>query len=137
MNPMLSKKLRNIALSLILVALWICLILFLSAKGNENSGDISALYIWTKISGLLAGFAGLLMLALRIFKVITRDQYFLYPFLGTANMVLGLLSVYFYLVGKINLVALHDTIPNLFVGVVVMADIFLFESIFKNNKTNQ
>ena len=135
MIPMLSKKLKNIALSLILVALWASVILFLSAQTNK--GDISSLYIWTKLSSLLAGFAGLLLLALRIFKVINRDQYFLYTFLGTANMVLGLLSVYFYLMGKINLLGLHDTLPNLFVGVFIMADIFLFESLLKHNKTNQ
>jgi hypothetical protein len=128
---MLTKKLRNIALSLNFIALWVSVILFLSAQTNK--GDISPLYIWMKLTILLAGFSGLLMLALRIFKVITRAN-FLYTFLGTANMMLGLSGVYFYILGKINMIGLHDTIPNLFVGVVVLTDIFLFESIFKNDK---
>ena len=129
MSPMRSKKLRNIAISLILVALWASVMLFLSAQTNK--GDISPLYFWMKLTTLVAGFAGLLLLALRIFKVINRDRNFLYILFGTANLILGLCCICFYFIGKINLIGLHDTLPNLFVGIVIIADVFLFESIFK------
>lgn len=131
---MQSKKLRNIALSAILIALYASAILLLSAK--NNSGDISPLYIWMKMTTLVAGFSGLLMLVLRIFKVIDRDRNFLYTLLGTANMVLGLLGICFYFLNKINITGLHDMILNLFVGVVVLSDVFLLEIIFKKNETN-
>src|ERR1700748_1419431 len=130
---MRSKKFRNIALSLIILALWVSLILFLSAR--MNTGDISALYLWMKLTTLIAGFAGLLLLALRMFKVVDRDRNFLYTFFGTVNLVIGLAGICFYLLGKTNTIGLHDTIPNLFASVVMMADLFLFERLFKKEDT--
>ena len=127
---MLSKKLRNIGFALILDALLASVILLLAGNGNSS---VISLYISIKLAILIAGFWGLLMLALRIFWKIDRDRNFLYAFLGTSNMILGLLGICFYFIGKINLIGLHDTLPNLFVGVIVLSDIFLFKSIFSNN----
>ena len=130
---MLPNKLRNVAISLILDALAVSLILFLSAR--QNSGDILVVYLWTKLVTLIALSAGILILILRGFRVIDRDRNLLYTFLGTTNIILGLGGICFYLLGKINLVGLHDTMPNLFIGVVITADIFLFESLFRKRGT--
>jgi|GEM_PF-2188024 len=134
---MQPTKLRNIAYSLIILAIWISFVLLVSAKANSspNSGYISAFYFWAKLSSLVAGFGGLAMLALRIFYKVARDRNFLYAFFGTANAVIGLSGTTFYFLGKINTIGLHDLLPNLFVGVVILADMFLLETIFKTNKT--
>jgi hypothetical protein len=134
MIQMLSKKLINIAYSILILAAWTSIVLLLSAKANSNSGDISALYFWAKTTSLMASFAGLALIALRIFKKIDRDRNFLYAFLGTANIALGLCGVLFYFLHKINIIGLHDLLPNLLIGVVVMADIFLFNFVFKKEE---
>ena len=132
---MKQKKLRNIAFSLGILALWAGATILLSAKANSDAGNISVLYIWARLSGLIAGFGGLLFIALRIFKAIGRDHNFLYVFLGTANLVLGLGGVCFYFLHKINILGLHDLLPNLLIGVTIMVDLFLYEYMFGCKKS--
>jgi len=130
-----STKIRNISYSLVLLAAWTGILLFLSAKADSNSGDISSLYFWAKLTSLIAGFGALLLLGLRVFNVIDRNRNFLYAFLGTANIALGLCGIGFYFFRKINMIGLHDLLPNLLIGTIIFVDIFLFETIFKKNKS--
>ena len=131
--PMRSAKLRNISYSLIVLSVLASIILFVSARADLNAGDISALYFWTKTSSLIAGFGALILIGLRIFKHIDRDRSFMYVFFGTANILLGLCGVGFYFLRKINIIGLHDLLPNLLIGVVIFADIFLFAALFRRS----
>jgi hypothetical protein len=110
---------------------WISIILILSAKADSNPGGISVLYFWAKVTSLVGGFGALLLIGLRIFKAINRDKNFLYALLGTINIVLGCCGISFYFFGRINMIGLHDLLPNLLIGVLILSDIFLFETIFK------
>ena len=129
-----SKKLRNISYSLILLIICTSIILLLAVRTNANPGNISALYIWAKLIGIIAAIGGLLLIGLRIFNVIDKNRNFLYSFIGTTNSALGLCGISFYLSGKINMIGLHDSLPNLFLGIVVLLDIFLFELVFHKRK---
>jgi hypothetical protein len=126
---MISRKLRNISFSFVLTAVWASAILFTSAR--TNSGDISVFYFYTKESSLLLLIGGILLLALRIFRVIDKNKNFIYCFFGIANTLLGLLGVVLYLAGKINVFGIHDLLLNLLIGVLILADLFLFEMLFK------
>lgn len=128
---MISKKAKNIGISLGILAAWVCIVIILAALSSNDPNNISLVYIWVRFSGLLAGFGGLLFLALRIFKSIDRSRIFLYTLLGTANLILGLCGVTFYFMRKINTLGLHDLLPNLLIGVIIFTDIFQFETIFK------
>jgi len=130
---MKSIKIKNIGISLGILAAWICIVLIVAAISSNDPHNISLVYVWVRFSGLLVGFGGLLFLALRIFKAINRDRNFLYIFFGTANLVLGICGIGFYFLRKINMLGLHDLLPNLLIGVIIFADIFLFETIFKKN----
>jgi len=130
---MKSIKIKNIGISLGILAAWICIVLILAAISSNDPSNISLVYVWVRFSGLLVGFGGILFLALRIFKAINRDRNFLYIFLGTANLALGICGIGFYFLRRINTLGLHDLLPNLLVGVIIYADIFLFETIFKKN----
>jgi hypothetical protein len=134
---MRSIKIRNIFYSLTLLAAWTSVIAILSAKADSTPGDISALYFWAKLTSVLCGFGGLLILILRIFKVINRNTNFLYSFLGTTNIALGLSGVGFYFFRKINVIGVHDLLPNLLIGVIIFADIFFFDTIFKRKSPEQ
>ena len=127
-----SKKLRNISYSLILLAVWTSIILLLSIRPNSNPGDISAFYFWAKFTSLVVGFGALLLIGLRIFNIVDKNRSFLYCFLGTANLALGFCGIGFYWLRKINMNGLHDLLPNLLIGVIILADIFLFELISQN-----
>ena len=126
---MTARKLRNISYSSVLTAVWASVILFMSAR--TNSGDISVLYFYTKASSLILLIGGILLLALRIFRAIDKNKNFLYCFFGLANTLLGLLGVVLYLAGKINMFGIHDLLLNLLIGVLILADLFLFELLFK------
>lgn len=130
MNPMFSRKLRNISYSLLLLGVWTSIILIIGARSNSNSGNISVIYIWVKFTSLISGAAGLILIILRAFSIIDKNRNFIYSFFGTTNFALALCGIGFYLSGKINTIGLHDLLPNLLIGVVIIADIYLFESIF-------
>ncbi|HEY4064151.1 MAG TPA: hypothetical protein VGM30_19730 [Puia sp.] len=130
---MRSVKLRNISYSLIALAALTGIIFFISARADLNAGDISALYFWTKLSSLIASFGALILIVLRIFKRIDRDRNFIYVFFGTANILLGLCGVSFYFLRKINIIGLHDLLPNLLIGIVIFADLFLFDALFRRS----
>jgi hypothetical protein len=125
-----SKKLRNISYSLVLLIVCTSIILLLAVRNNVNPGDISAIYVGAKLTGIIAAIGSLLLIGLRIFNVIDKNRNFLYSFIGTTNFALSLYAIGFYLSGKINMIGLHDSLPNLFIGIIIYADIFLFELIF-------
>lgn len=124
---MLSKKFINIAYSLILLAIWTSIVLFLSAKEEATPGIIiSPLYFWTKLTNLTAGFLALLLIGLRIFRFINKNTNLLYSFLGITNAVLGICGLSLYFFHKINIIGLRDLLPNLVIGFAIVIDIFLF-----------
>ena len=133
MTGMNSIKGKNIAYSLIILAVWSSFVLIASAKAdaNPNSGSISAFYFWAKLTSLAAGFGGLTMLTLRIFRKIDRYGNFFYTFFGTANTMLGMCGITFYYLKRINSIGLCDLLPNLLIGAAIMIDLFFFESLFK------
>src|SRR5689334_14221102 len=128
---MQSKRNRNIAVSVGICAAWVCIICILSALSNNDGNIIALAYVYARISGLLAGLGGLIFLVLRVFASISRTHNFGYAFFCTSNVLIGAAGVIFYFSRNINMVGLHELLPNLFIGVIMMADIFLYDYIFK------
>ena len=128
-----SKKKKNVVISIGLVTAWVCIIIILSAASSKDPNNISTGYFWARLSGLLVGFGGLLFLALRIFNSISRNENFWYAFFATSNFIVGLAGGLFYLTHNINFIGLHDLLPNLLLGVIMMTDLILHDYIFKRN----
>jgi hypothetical protein len=122
-----SVKLKNIFVSLGILAAWICIIVIVSALSENNGNNISLLYIWARLSGLIAGLGGLVCLALRLFKVIDRHTNFWYTFFTVANSIIGAAAIFFYFHRQINAVGIHDLLPNLLIGVVLVIDLILLK----------
>jgi hypothetical protein len=129
-----QKKKKHIVISLGIILAWVCIMIISSALSWKDNNIISIGYVWARLSGLLAGLGGLIFLALRLYNVVNRNENFGYAFFSIANLVIGLAGVVFYSIRRINQVGLHALLPNLFIGVVMMTDLFLYDHIF-NGKT--
>lgn len=128
-----SKKLRNVFHALILLGIWICIVVILSSKASSGLGDISAFYFWTKLTSIIAGFGALLFVGLRIANAFDKNRNLAYSFMGVANTGLGLLGIAAYCLNAFNIIGLHDLLLNLLAGVLILTDIFLFETMFKKS----
>ena len=128
------QKLKNLAYSLIILAIWTSFVLLVSKRGGSDPGNISVFYFWARLTSIIACFGALLFIGLRIFKVVDKNRNLAYSFFGVANTALGIYGITAYLSQKINIVGLHDLLLNLLAGVIILIDIFLFETIFKKNR---
>lgn len=123
-------QIRNrIGLSIIIVAVWSSIVLFLSAI--TFSSDISPIYFWIKMSTLVAGYGALTCLFLRFLDKLDQATNFTYTLLATSNLAFGLCGLIFYFLHKINLIGLHDLLLSLLLGIILFADIFFFDDLFK------
>jgi len=121
-----SQKIRNISYSFIAFAIWISVVLFMSTGKYSNSGVVSDFQILILVTTVLADIGGSILIIIRIFKVIDKNANFLYCFFGIMNCTLGFSGILFYFIHKINLTGLHDLLLNLFIGVIILSDLFFF-----------
>jgi hypothetical protein len=131
---MRSKKIRNISYSLIALASWISIVLFMSTSPDKNSGVVSVFQVWILLTTVIADIGAVILIIIRIFKVIDKNTNFLYCFLGVTNSILGLGGILFYSIQKINITGLHDLLFNLFLGAIILSDLFFFEPIIEKEK---
>lgn len=126
MNIMINQKVRNILVSLIILAFWASAILFLSSKNASDPGTISLLYVWAKVTSILASCTAGIFFVLRLMRLVHQQRNFVYSFLAVTNTLLGVAGVVFFLMHKINIIGLHDLLLNLLIGIILLADIFFF-----------
>ncbi len=80
-----------------------------------------ATYFLTIVGTIGLWIAAGLMMVLRFASFISREG-FGYIFIGTANFSLGLLSIYLYLIGKVNEGLPQFMCVNLLLGLVLLLD---------------
>lgn len=83
--------------------------------------NLAIMYILTRNFALYGGFAVLL---LRLLTVIKSNTNVLYIFMGTLNLIVGILCVILYYLSLADLPWLHNCLLNLLVGFVILADTF-------------
>ncbi len=111
-----------------MTAVWSCFVLFISA--NTSAPVISPLFIWILGSTFVTDCGAVICLILRIFRMIDRQNSFVYTLIATSNFVFGLTGVFFYCINKIDASGLHYLLYNLFLGTLLLADIFFFDVVF-------
>lgn len=82
-------------------------------------------------STLAVGFGALICIFLRIFGLLDQKTSFFYMLLATSNSMFGLCALLFYLLHKINAALLHNLLFNLWIGLILFADILFFDRLFK------
>ena len=129
MTTTTKQTLNRIGLSAIIIAIWSSIAMFISA--NTPSPVISPIFFWILVSLLVVDCGAIICLVLRFINKIDRKSSFLYTMFGTSNFVFGLCGLTFYCLNKINLVGLQYLLLNLFLGILVLADIFFFDYLFE------
>jgi hypothetical protein len=70
---------------------------------------------------------GILVLVLRLFRILKSNSDFLYTFFGVINHCIGIFCLILYLFKKVDLLWLHECLFNLFVGSLIISDIYVFK----------
>src|SRR5258708_7326959 len=106
------------------------MILLISTRGNNEHDGAIALFAWliiTKYFALITG--GISLIAAIILRILKNPKYngnFMYTLFGTLNCCLGIGSLIAFAFTRANIFLLHDFIPNLVLGTLILSDIFLF-----------
>lgn len=125
----MKRKCNYIGYSLILIALLSSSVLFFFYPGNSELGhnfNIVVISIFIRYFALVGGIGVIL---LRVFWVIKKSDNLFYIFFGTLNLCLGLFSWILYFNNAMVIAFLHMFILNVFVGVIILIDVFLLKTV--------
>ena len=100
-----------------------------------SRGQDSYIGILSIFSGYGLLYLGMFSLLLRIIRILRNNISFFYLMVAVANIYTGILSAILYFLGKINLWWFDRCLLNLIVGVVILADGWLFR-VSNNEKAN-
>ena len=131
----LGRKYKKLLLSLFIIAMWLGLILIISSNNTSKSGGSFNLFVWfilTRYVALITGCIGIILaIILRITKNLKYTSGFIYILIGALNSFLGIFAVIYFNIKPPETPAIHDFIPNLLVGVLIMIDIFFLDTALK------
>jgi|SRR6185312_9813580 len=128
---------KNLLISLLVLAAWSAITLLTGSRSQTPLDYGMTLFagLWVlRICGLCGG--GLVFL-FRITKSINKRTNFFYFFFAVANLLLGILGVLLLVINESNRQFFHQLLLNLFIGVILSADIFLFNALFNNPTDSQ
>ena len=130
-----SQKLKNLCLSLAVLAGLAALLFWLSGRIDPRSGEISPLFTWIAMIYFAALAAAAILFILRLTRTISYEINFFYTLAATGNFILGLAGVLLYFLQQVNLPTLHALLLSLLVGTILYTDIFFYEAIFNKKET--
>jgi hypothetical protein len=126
---------KNLILTLLILAAWSVLVFKFASKADGDVGLGFALFVGVSITRIASLCGAVLFLLLRMSKLIDRQRNFFYFFFAVTNLLLGIGGVVFYEFNQINREGVHELIANLFVGALLIVDIFLFNVLFKKSES--
>ena len=116
---------NNLLISTVIIAFWVTMNFLLFYPATNGMGDfftVSIMFIVTEYTMLIAGIA---ILLLRFFRAIKSSGNFLVVFAMETNILIGLFSIFLYLLHKSDLIWLNRSLLNLLIGVLLFADFIL------------
>ena len=125
----MKRKCNYIGYSLILIALLSSSVLFFFYPGNSELGqnfNVVVISIFVRYFALVGGIGVIL---LRLLRVIKKSDNLVYIFFGTLNLCLGVFSWILYFNNAMVIAFLHMFILNVFVGVIILIDVFLLKTV--------
>ena len=124
---------KNLLISLLILAAWTAMTLFIGSKSQSPLDYGITLFggLWVLRLGALCG-AGIVIL-LRIIQRINRQTNFFYFFLAISNFVLGVFGSILFIINESNQLILHELLPNLLIGTILLVDIFFFNALFNKS----
>ncbi len=125
----MKRKCNYIGYSLILIALLSSSVLFFFYPGNSELGqnfNVVVISIFIRYFALVGGIGVIL---LRLLRVIKKSDNLVYIFFGTLNLCLGVFSWILYFNNAMVIAFLHMFILNVFVGVIILIDVFLLKTV--------
>jgi hypothetical protein len=113
----------------LLISLAACLFstVFCMLKFSSYDGIPGTLFVVIMLAHFGILIAAVLVVILR-FSGFTRPHKFIYIFMGTANCWMGALSFIIWLAGHARFVIVETFLPNLVIGIAMLADTFFFAS---------
>jgi hypothetical protein len=121
-----SSQFDKILLSIFITVAFGFILFFRFYIISSEPGDYSTLsYLWIFI-GYALYYIAILILLLRLIRIIKSNNHLLYVLLGVANIFMWALCIAFFYLGKANMWWLNRCILNLLLGVLIIADGFVF-----------
>ena len=125
----MKQKWNYIGYSLILIALLSCAIVLVFYPGNSELGPDFNVFVISLFIRYLVLWGGIGIILLRLIGIIKKNNNLVYIFLGTFNLCLGVFGWILYIKNEMVITFLHKSILNLFVGVIILIDVFLLKTI--------
>jgi len=120
-----NRKFLNLcwAIALLMILILIAFVLVYPSQSKLGRGfDIFVLLIFFKYAAIILG---VLCLILRIAKVLRDNSNLLCAVSAISNLFIGISAIAFYFFGVVEKSWLIACLPNLLVGVVILADMLL------------
>lgn len=102
-------------------------------RNTVSTGIIDSRFIMFLMLRYFALWSGIIVLLLRLLRVIKNKHSFLYIFISSLNIILGVSGIYFFGFKYISIGMVHMFIINLIIGVIILTDIFLLHIILNNS----
>jgi len=130
-----SLKYKKLLFSIFIIALWVGFIFLISSNNTGKLGSSFSLFVWLVITRhtalIIGGIAILTAILLRIIKNLDYRNSFIYILIGASNSFLYVFAVIFFNIKPPETPAIHDFIPNLLIGFLIMVDIFFLDTALK------
>lgn len=120
-----QRRNKNLIFSFLILLLYISIALLLFYPGTSGLGDFFNLSVLLIFTYYIAIGGGILLLLLRVLKWL-KDKYALvYILCGVVNLFLAFTGICMYLLNKADMDWLHNSIGNLFIGFLLLCDVFI------------
>ena len=113
--------------------IWSAIVLYFSANSKSELGTGFSLYSWLMITRFFGLIGSGLFFVLRVARLIRKQTNFFYCFFAVVNCSIGIVALLFYFIAILNRDTLYLFLLNLLVGVILLADIFFFRTIFNRS----
>ena len=120
-----QNKYHNLSLSCgIIVLSTIAILLMYYPSPGDFGPKFGVSIIYILISNTVLPM-GVFVLVLRLIRVLKKNTGLIYIFLGIINLFIGLLAIYLFFAGTVEMSWLNRCFLNLLVGFVIISDAFI------------
>lgn len=128
MQLVLNRKLHNLLLSIIMLALLASIMIFVFYPSNSKLGDkfgLAVALLFCRYIGLFIG-AGLILL--RLLSIVKNNSTLIYIFAGSLNISLVGLSLVLLVSNNMISPVFNAFFFNMLIGAIIFIDVMVFDS---------
>ena len=131
-----NRKYLNLLFTFVIIAATTFLTFLLFYRDNNALGEsfnVQVIYILVRNAAVVVGGGALLF---RVIGVLRTNSNFIYMLIGSLNLIIAITCIVMYFLGILTMAWLNKCLLNTFVGFLILADIFLLNTIFGNENIN-